>query len=123
MATAKDCHTLTGYFEKCFKARYGQKPTVNKYAARWGFDSVLSDMSVAEAKALVDYYFTTTSNNRHTLDWFFYNYHSLITSKNMQQEDAARRAALRAASEERAAKWKERLGHQGIANHQFGSQE
>lgn len=111
MATAKDCHTLTGHFEKCYKERYGQKPVLNKYAARWGFDAVLNDLSVLDAKALVEYYFKTESHNRHSIDWFFYNYHNLIINRKAQQDDAARRAVLRAESARRTEEWRKRIGH------------
>jgi hypothetical protein len=113
--TAKDCHTLTSYFEKKFVERHGRVPNVNRYAARWGFDSVLTSMDMAEAKALVDYYLTTPDTRMHDLDWFFYNYHKLIESMHRSQADAAHRARLMEESKSRAEQWRQ-SGKQGIAN-------
>lgn len=115
MAAAKDCHVLISYFMKKYKEKYKVEPAVNRHSARWGFDSVLMDLSVQDVKGLMDYYFTTDSTKRHSLDWFLYNYEKLIEAMTEQLRDAQRRAKLRKESEERAKEWRER-GKQGIAN-------
>jgi hypothetical protein len=116
MAAVKDCHTLTSYYIKKYKERYAQDPVVNRHAARWGFDSVLMDMSVADAKEVIDFYFMTNSPRRHSLDWFLYNYEKLVATMLAQAEDAANRARLRKESEERAKEWREKRGNTGITS-------
>lgn len=113
--TAKDCHALTSYFEKIYKEKYGVAPNVNRYAARWGFDSVLQSMNSQQAKALLDYYLTTPPTRKHDLDWFFYHYHDLIESMLKAKEDAAHRRKLMEESKLRAEQWR-KSGKQGITN-------
>ena len=102
MATAKDCHTLTSYYVKKYKERYGVNPVVNRHSARWGFDSILVDLTMTEAKELLDFYFNTGSTKRHAIDWFLYNYEKLIEVQAKLKEDADHRAQLRKESELRA---------------------
>lgn len=118
MATAKDAHTLGTYYAKIYKAKYSKDPVFNRHAARWGFESVLMDMSINDAKLLLDYYLntaSTTQNRKHSLDWFLYNYEKLIESMQAQQEDAERRKKLREESEIRAREWRD-SGKSGITS-------
>lgn len=115
MPAAKDCHALTSYYEKKYKEEYGSAPNVNRYTARWGFDSVLMSMGSTQAKELIDYYFTTPKTRLHDLDWFFYNYEKLIKSKQDGDADAAHRRKLMEESKQRAEKWRQ-SGKQGIAD-------
>lgn len=108
MATPKQAHAMVSYFGKKYKEKYAIEPRLNRYSARWGFDSVLMDMSEAEAKALVDYYFETQSLNGHSLEWFFYNYEKLAESMANRDEDAASLAAIREQSKRRAEEWRKK---------------
>jgi hypothetical protein len=108
MATAKDCHTLTTYYEKKFKEKYHSAAVVNRNDARWKFDAILKGLSVQETKDLLDYWFSVDSPQRHPIVWFFYNYDKLITAKADQDEDATRRANLRHETAERVKKWRDR---------------
>ncbi len=113
--TAKDCHALITYYEKSYNDKYGKVPNVNRYAARWGFDSVLQSMNSVQAKELLDYYFTTPATRKHDLDWFFYHYHELVESMLKAKDDAAHRRKLMEESKLRAEQWRQ-SGKQGIAN-------
>ena len=100
---------MVAYYEKGYKKKYGTAPSnMNRFAGRYGFEAVLGDMNMEDARQLVDYYFLTQSPNKHALDWFFWNYHKLLKAKNEHKEDAVRREELRRASKERASKWRER---------------
>jgi ABC-type oligopeptide transport system substrate-binding subunit len=102
------CHSLTTYYVKQYEAKYEHKPTVNRDAARWRFDSILQGLSVDETKELLDYYLSTASSNRHSLQWFFGHYDELIDAKAAADDDARRRAELRRASKQRAEEWLKR---------------
>src|SRR6478735_6121770 len=119
---AKDCHEMTSYYMKGYKEKYGSAPNVNRNTARWGFDSVLHDMSKQHVKMLLDYYFEVPSDRRHDLDWFFYNYEKLNRSKLEQEEAKAARTKLMEESRIRAEAWR-KSGKQGIANAERDSQE
>lgn len=109
MATPKQAHALTSYFNKKYKEKYGVVPQSNRYAARWGFDSILMDMGESDVKALIDYYFTTANSQRHPLEWFFYNYDKLVESKRVADTDRELLARRREESRKRAEEWRKRL--------------
>lgn len=108
MATPKQAHALVTYFGQQYKKKYGIDPKVNRYAARWGFDSILMDMTADETKGLIDYYLTTLSPSGHTLDWFFYNYEKLAEAKERRDDDAASLARIRKETQRRTEEWRAR---------------
>lgn len=110
MATAKDCHALTSHYIKVYTSKYGTKPVVNRNTARWGFDSILYDMTVKEAYDLVDYYLETNSSVDHSLQWFFNNYDRLLTHREDAKKDAEHRRRVRQESEQRVKEWREKRG-------------
>lgn len=122
MVTAKDAHTLTSYYKAGYKKKYGRDPIMNRYAARWGFDAVLMDMSLTEAKELIDYYFRTESPRQHSLEWFLYNYEKLIESRTIREADDALQQKIMAETAERARRWRE-LGNHGIEDNQLRPKE
>lgn len=107
---AQRAHALTSYFEKRYKEQYGNSPVVNRYSARWGWDSVLASLSDAEVKEVINYYFDVPRAT-HTLDWFFYNYDKLVVSYRESLEESGRRKKLREESQRRAAEWRARVGN------------
>jgi hypothetical protein len=118
MADAKSANILSSYYAKLYKEKYNVKPIFNRHVARWGFDNVLSDMSVDEIKSLLAYYFETTNttqNKKHSLDWFLYNYEKLIENQKEQEKDAEERKKIREESEKRAREWRE-SGKKGIGD-------
>ena len=108
MATAKQAHALVTYFVEQYTETYGFKPVLNRYAARWGFDSILHDLSVAQTKELVDFYFSTASANKHSLDWFLYNYDKLLVSMAAAAKDRETLARLREETKQRTEEWRKR---------------
>lgn len=110
MATPKQAYALVTYFGNQFKGKYGYELKTNRYTARWGFDSVLEDMSSEEAKALIDYYFTTASTNGHALEWFFRNYEKLQEAQERAAKDAADLARAREETRLRVEEWRRKRG-------------
>lgn len=115
MATAKDCHILTSYYVKKFKDAHHREPHVNRYSARWGFDSVLMGMGIEPAKELLDYYFTTPADRDHDLEWFFYNYDKLYRAMQDTKADVERTERLAAESKKRVQEWRA-SGKRGITS-------
>ena len=101
---------MVTYFVDKFKERYAVKPTVNRYAGRWGFDSLLEDMSTSEARDLVDYYFSTISTNGHSLEWFFYNYDKLAVAMEAARADEQANAVIRERTKRRTEEWRKQRG-------------
>lgn len=108
MATPKQAHALVTYFGKKYKEKYGFDYKANRYAARWGFDSILMDMDVKGAEALIDYYFQTVSPSGHDLTWFFYNYEKLAEAKEKTDADRKAQAIIRERTRVATEEWRKR---------------
>ena len=108
MATPKQAHALVTYFGQKYKKKYAIAPKSNRYAARWGFDSMLMDLTSEEIQALIDYYFETISPNGHTLDWFLYNYEKLAEAMEKRDEDVASLARIREETKRRTEEWRKK---------------
>lgn len=106
--TAQACHAMTTYYVNTYTDYFDRAPRVNRNKARWGWDSILQDMSASEAKSLVDFWLSDSAAQNQDLDWFFYNYDKLIVMREEQEQAAARRRALMEQSRQRAIEWKER---------------
>lgn len=112
MATPKQAHSLTTYFGQKYKEKYAVPAKLNRVSARWGFDSILMDLSVDEIKSLIDYYFETRSLNGHTLDWFLYNYDKLAVAKEDRDTDVAALAAIRERTRRATEEWRKKKSGQ-----------
>lgn len=111
MPTAKDANVLVSYFEKGWKEKYGKKPNVNRYTARWAMDSILGQMSIEDAKSLIDYYFTTISDKGHSFNNFIYNYEKYVEAKESNDTDQAQLAELREKTRIRTEEWRKKVGN------------
>jgi len=58
---AKDVNALLTYFVKVYKQHYGAAPTnFNRYAKKWGFTDMLTDLGFDRTTELIDYFFEST---------------------------------------------------------------
>lgn len=108
MSSPKQAHTLSSYFGQQYKNRYGFEQKFNRNKARWSWDNILMDMTLTEAKELIDYYFTTVGPHNHSLEWFFYNYDKLAEAKEKMDVDQRRLAVIREATRKRTEEWRNR---------------
>jgi hypothetical protein len=106
MTSPKQAHTLSTYFGKKFKEKYGFEHKFNRNKARWSWDNILMDMTLSETQDLIDYYFGTINPSGHTLEWFFYNYDKLAEAKEKTDADRKALAILREQSKQRAEEWR-----------------
>ena len=111
--TAQECHALTTKYIDLYTGRYGEKPQVNRYSARWGFESILMDYSYRQAVSLLEYFFSTYNDKGHPLDWFLYNYEKLVEKRDAAEKREVERAKMRKESEQRVKEWREH-GNIGI---------
>ena len=112
-ATPQQCNTLTTYYMKAFAGKYGKAPVVNRNTARWSWANMLEDMSMTEAKELVDYYMKTDGSHRHALLWFFNHYEELAKHKAEQEADDEFREKLRQETILRTEAWRRARGDSG----------
>jgi len=117
MASMKDTTSLTLYYNKLWKKKYGSDPNTNGWTARWGFDHLLNSVgSVEAAKEVLDYYFTTISGSRHDLDKFFYSYDKIIQAMVLTKKDREHREKVMEETRVRVEEWRAKRGNKGIAN-------
>lgn len=107
--TAKDCHVLTSYYLTAYEKRHGRRPVVNRNIARWGFEGMLHDLTMAEVKDLLDFYMKTTGAHNHSLPWFHNNYEKLAASKRDRDADVAAREKLRAETKRKTEEWRKKI--------------
>lgn len=112
MATAKQvAHAMVTYFAEQYKAKYGVKPELNRFKARWVFDDMLTDIEEEDVKKIIDYYFATQSLVGHSLDWFQYNYEKLAVAMEATEKDRAALALIREESRRRTEEWNQKHGN------------
>lgn len=112
-ATAAECHALTSYFIKKYKAKYDRMPVVNRNISKAQFQNMLMDYNSDELKKVIDFFLTTVSGNNHKINDLFYGYDRLMEA--MQTHDADRRMQekLREETRRRTEEWRA-AGHKGI---------
>ena|SRR3982751_908922 len=105
MVTAAECHALTSYYIKQYKAKYGRAPVVNRNIAKAQFQNMLMDYSSDELRALIDFFFTTQSGNSHKINDLFYGYDRLVVTMHEYNEDVERQRVLREETKRRTEEW------------------
>lgn len=104
-------HIFLSYYLKKYKAKYGFAAVVNRNRTRWSVSNMLMDMTLDDAKGLLDFYFDTVGEKGHDLEWFLYNYDKLQVAKEKRDKDAAALAHIRAESKRRAEEWRKKIGN------------
>lgn len=92
MAT-KDVNALLTYFLKVYKQRYGVAPSnFNRYAKKWGFSDMLSDLGFDRSRELIDYFFE--SSGPHTAEVLLREYGDYNESFEAAIKDKQKRSEL-----------------------------
>lgn len=113
MATAAECHALTSYFKKQYKAKYGKEPVLNRNIAKVQFGNMLMDYSSEELRKLIDFYLSTHSGNNHKINDLFYGYDKMVEAMRQHDEDAVMQERLRDETRRRVEEWRA-SGQKGI---------
>ena len=110
-STVKTTTALTNKYVTLYTKKYGTKPHVNSYKARFAFDTMLNTLAAEEIEELLEYYFHTISTSGHNLDWFLYNYESLAVAMEAQKQDQIQQDIVRRETERRTEEWRKRIEH------------
>jgi len=108
-STVKTTDGLTRHYAALYTTKYGFKPHMNSYKARFGFDTMLKHMTSREIEELLEYYFKTINTSGHTLEWFFYNHENLAVGMEIQQQDRAQQEQIRSETQKRTEEWRKRI--------------
>jgi hypothetical protein len=104
--TNAQVHTLVTYFLSAFKDKYEAAPKdFNRFRDKWGFQGMIEDYGMDNAKLIIDYYFST-SRNYHPTKYLLFNYEKLNNAMLERKEDEKKRAQLRAESRRRVEEWR-----------------
>jgi hypothetical protein len=113
MATAAECHALTSYFKKQYKAKYGKEPVLNRNVAKAQFGNMLMDYSSEELRNIIDFFLSTYSVNNHRINDLFYGYDKIVEAMLQHEEDVATQERLREETRKRVEEWRA-SGQKGI---------
>lgn len=87
MATkAQQAHALASHFAKAYEKQFGRKYKGNTHREKWGFQDMLEDLDMDEAKRVVDWYFGT-SRAEFTAADLHKNYDKLVEAMQDYEEE------------------------------------
>lgn len=80
------------YYKAEYKKRFGKAPVFNRIKMKYMVVDILSDISLAELKRLVEFFIVT--DKYADITNFCYNYDEIIQDRNELQQDAENRRNL-----------------------------
>lgn len=101
-------HTLISYYQKKYKERYGQSTVVNRNKVQYLIVNMLKDLSMAEAKDLVDFYIKTDKSP--SLITLCYEYDDVLVKKDQEAKDLENRINLLAETKKTVEEFRRRYG-------------
>ena len=97
MANEKDPrqpYVLVGLYESLYLKKYGKKPKLNKFGAKYAMMDVIDSLeSFERAKQVLEYYFKTNKSG-HPLNFFFNNFDRIDSSMIAMEKDVQNRRML-----------------------------
>lgn len=111
---AQQANALITKYVKLYEARYGVKPTVNRYRERWGFQAAIEDLGRSDAEKAIEYFFIL--DGPHDIPSFLRRYDELHTMRLADEEDKRRVAQLHRETAQRVKEWMERNGTGGTSS-------
>jgi hypothetical protein len=85
-------YILISRFVALYREVHGTRPTVNRYAAKWGMVDVIDSIGAERAGVVLEYYFKL--NAKHSLDFFYKNFDKLDNNLTIITADKKRRAKM-----------------------------
>lgn len=102
----QEVHALVTYYIKCYEAKKGKTPVLNRNKVRYWLESMLMDYTGAEARELIDYYVDKWAEP--SIDWFAFNYDKVDEDKTEYEKNKLSNAAKRSETERRLEEWRNR---------------
>jgi hypothetical protein len=109
MADAKQqAHALVTYFQKAYQAKFNTRAIVNRNKLQNLLVNMLRDITVTEARAVIDFYIKTDRNP--TLLFLCYEYDEVLQQMQAHQKDLERRQALMRETQKNVEEFRRRYG-------------
>jgi hypothetical protein len=105
----KQGNALVTLFVKAHTEKYGVAPKLNRYKAKWGFQSMIEDLGYERSKEIVEYYFRTGKQG-HPVEFLHMNYERIADYYEERKRDEEKRAELRRLTEQQVREWEEKNG-------------
>lgn len=109
MADSKQqAHALISYFQNVYQSKFGKKPIVNRNKLQNLVVNMLKDLTVTEAKKVIDFYIKTDKNPRFL--YLCYEYDEVLEQMNLYEKDLERRRALMKQTQKNVEDFRRRYG-------------
>lgn len=105
----KQGNALVTLFIKEYTEKYNRAPSLNRYKAKWGFQSMIEDLGYERAKEVVEYYFRTGKQG-HPVEFLHMNYEKIAEYNEERKRDERMRDELRRQTEAQVKEWEEKHG-------------
>jgi hypothetical protein len=115
---AQQANVLITRYVKLYGEKYGEKPTVNRYRERWGFQAAIEDLGRTDAEKAIEYFFIL--DGPHDIPTFLRRYDELHKMRVADEEDKRRVAKLHEETAKRVKEWQERNGTRGTSGSSGG---
>lgn len=96
----KQGNALVTLFINLYTEKYGAAPRLNRYKAKWGFQSMVEDLGYEMAQEVINYYFRTGKQG-HPVEFLHMNYERIAEYNEERKRDEKMREELRRETEQR----------------------
>lgn len=97
---------LSDYYVAAATKFHGRDTRINRATMSWAFKGMLRDMSLAQIKQLIDFYFTSYAHKEHDFTTFQYSYDKIEMAMREREREVKHIETLRAESAQRAKEWR-----------------
>ena len=109
MADSKQqAHSLVTYFQKVYRDKFNRDPIVNRNKLQNLLVNMLKDVSLADAKKIIDFYVKTDKNPK--LLYLCYEYDEVIEQMQLHERDLERRKQLIKQTQQNVEEFRRRYG-------------
>lgn len=105
----KQGNALVTLFIKSYTEKYGHAPTLNRYKAKWGFQSMIEDLGYERSQEVIAYYFRTGKQG-HPVEFLHMNYEKIVDYAEERKRDEEKREELRRLTEQQVKEWETNNG-------------
>jgi hypothetical protein len=105
---AKQAHTIISYYQTKYKAKFGERPVVNRNKLQWQVSNMLKDLNVTMIKRLIDFYIKT--EKQPSLQRFTYEYDEIYETMNKEAQDLETRKAIMRETQKSVEEYRRQFG-------------
>ena len=108
MSELTRAHTIITYYQNKYKEKYGQSTVVNRNKVQYLIVNMLKDLTIKEAKELIDFYLETDKHP--SLATLCYEYDEVLVKKRLEAKDLEARLNLLSETQKTVEEFRRRYG-------------